>query len=54
CELVVLNNKDLSPEAEIVEDILAILQRFSSRLCGLRKYETKIQNDSEIYNTFED
>ncbi|NEQ74423.1 MAG: IS607 family transposase [Okeania sp. SIO2C9] len=54
CELVVLNSKYLSPETEIVEDILAILQCFSSRLYSLRKYETQIQNDSEIYNKFED
>ena len=34
CELIVLNSKDLSPEAEMVEDILAILHCFSSRLYG--------------------
>jgi len=33
----------LSPEAEMVEDILAILHCFSSRLDGLRKYKTQIQ-----------
>ncbi|NEN93388.1 MAG: IS607 family transposase [Okeania sp. SIO3H1] len=48
CELIVLNSKDLSPEAEIVEDILAILHCFSSRLYGLRKYKTQMKNDPEI------
>lgn len=48
CELIVLNSKDLSPEVEMVEDILAILHCFSSRLYGLRKYKTQIKNDSEI------
>ena len=48
CELIVLNSKDLSPDVEMVEDILAILNCFSSRLYGLRKYKTQIQNDSEI------
>ena len=40
CELIVLNSKELSPEVEMVEDILAILHCFSSRLYGLRKYKT--------------
>lgn len=48
CELIVLNSKDLSPEAEMVEDILAILHCFSSRLYGLRKYTPKIKNDPEV------
>jgi predicted site-specific integrase-resolvase len=53
-ELVVLNQNQLSPEREMVEDILAIIHVFSCRLYGLRKYKTSIrqdlqtvQNDSE-------
>ncbi len=38
-KLVVLNQRDLSPQQELVEDILAILHCFSARLYGLRKYE---------------
>ena len=38
-KLVVLNQRDLSPEAELVEDILSILHCFSARLYGLRKYQ---------------
>lgn len=48
CELVVLNETALSPEQEMVEDILAILHCFSSRLYGLRKYKTKMQKDSDL------
>ena len=48
CELIVLNSKDLSPESEMVEDILAILHSFSSRLYGLRKYSRQIKKDLEI------
>ncbi len=48
CDLVVLNNKDLSPKAEMVEDILEILHCFSSRLYGLRKYKTQIESDHEV------
>ena len=41
-KLMVLNKRDLSPEAELVEDILSILHCFSARLYGLRKYQTKV------------
>ncbi len=48
CELVVLNETNLSPEREMVEDILAILQCFSSRLYGLRKYKTQVEEDQDL------
>lgn len=48
CDLVVLNYTDLSPEAEMLEDILAILQSFSSHLPGLKKYKTQIKKDPEL------
>ncbi len=42
-KLVVLNQRNLSPEAELVEDILSILHCFSARLYGLRKYQKQVQ-----------
>lgn len=48
CELVVLNQVELSPEREMVEDILAILHCFSARLYGLRKYRTQIAKDTDL------
>jgi len=48
CEIVVLNETSLSPEAEMVEDILAILHCFSSRLYGLRKYKSQIKEDPDL------
>lgn len=48
CELVVLNETNLSPEQEMVEDVLAILHCFSSRLYGLRKYKSQIKEDQDI------
>ena len=39
---------NLSPEAEMVEDILAILDCFSSRLYGLGKYKTQIKKDKSL------
>ncbi len=43
CELLVLNERKLSPEQELVEDILSILHCFSARLYGLRKYKKQVQ-----------
>ncbi|MCT7972367.1 IS607 family transposase [Laspinema olomoucense] len=48
CELMVLNETSLSPEREMVEDILAILHCFSSRLYGLRKYKTQVKEDPDL------
>jgi hypothetical protein len=39
---------NLSPEAEMVEDILAILDCFSSRLYGLGKYKNQIKKDKSL------
>ncbi|MCV3215560.1 IS607 family transposase [Plectonema radiosum NIES-515] len=47
-ELVVCNNTELSPEREMVEDILAIVHVFSCRLYGLRKYKTQIKEDKTL------
>ena len=48
CEIVVLNETALSPEREMVEDILAILHCLSSRLYGLRKYKSQVQEDPDL------
>lgn len=47
-EILVLNQTNLSPEREMVEDILAIVHVFSCRLYGLRKYKKQIAEDSEL------
>jgi putative resolvase len=47
-EIVVLNQDNLSPEREMVEDILAIVHVFSCRLYGLRKYKTAIKEDTDL------
>lgn len=48
CRLVVLGNTALSPQAELVQDILSILHVFSSRLYGLRRYRRAIQEDQNL------
>jgi putative resolvase len=45
CEIVVVNQESLSPEQEMVEDLLAIVHTFSCRLDGMRKYRKQIKED---------
>ena len=58
--IVVVNNEELSPQEELVQDIVSILQEelvqdivsilhvFSCRLYGLRKYKKQIERDEDI------
>jgi putative resolvase len=39
CEIVVINVESLSPQQEVVKDLLTIIDCFSSRLYGLRGYK---------------
>ena len=41
CELLVLNQERVSPEQEMVQDLMTIVHCFSSRLYGLRNYRKK-------------
>ncbi|MDO9464680.1 MAG: IS607 family transposase [bacterium] len=43
--IVVLNDNNLSPEAELTQDLLTILHVFSCRMHGLRSYKNKIAKD---------
>ena len=45
CEIIVVNQESLSPEQEMVEDLLAIVHTFSCRLYGMRKYKKQIKED---------
>lgn len=47
-EIVVVNNEQLSPEAEIVQDLISIIHVFSSRVYGLRKYKKKVSDDDDV------
>lgn len=42
CEILVLNQERLSPEQEIVQDMMTIVHGFSSRLDGLRNYRRQL------------
>jgi predicted site-specific integrase-resolvase len=43
CQIVVANQTSLSPQQEMVEDLMTIVHCFSSRLYGLRSYKKKIR-----------
>lgn len=46
--IVVLNNPDLSPQQELVDDLISIIHVFSCRIYGLRKYKKKIEGDKDV------
>jgi predicted site-specific integrase-resolvase len=43
CELVILNSESLSPEQELVQDLMSITHCFSRRLSGLRNYRKSLK-----------
>ena len=45
---LVVNNEELSPEKEMVEDLISVIHVFSCRIYGLRKYKGKIKKDEEL------
>lgn len=49
-EIIVLNQKQTSPEEELIEDLLSILHVFSTRSYGLRKYKTEINKELKEIN----
>ena len=52
--IVIVNNEELSPQEELVQDIVSILHVFSCRLYGLRKYKKQIGRDEEIVKELQD
>ena len=45
CEIIVANQVSLSPQQELVEDLLAIVHTFPCRLYGLRRYEKTLSKE---------
>lgn len=52
--IMIVNNEELSPQEELVQDIVSILHVFSCRLYGLRKYKKQIEKDEEIAEKLQD
>lgn len=44
-EIIVVNNDKLSPQQELVQDLISIIHVFSCRIYGLRKYKSIIKNE---------
>jgi len=47
-EIIVVNNEVLSPQEEMVNDLISIIHVFSCRIYGLRKYKKQIREDGEL------
>ena len=47
-EIIVVNNETLSPEQELVQDLISITHVFSCRIYGLRKYKKKLKEDDDL------
>lgn len=47
CKIIVANQESLSPQQEMVQDLMVIVHCFSTRLYGLRSYKKKIKEAAE-------
>jgi predicted site-specific integrase-resolvase len=45
CSIVVANNDNLSPQQELIEDMMAIIHCFSCRLYGARNYKKQLKEN---------
>lgn len=48
CKILVINNDKLSPQQEIVQDLIFIIHVFSCRVYSLRSYKKKVQEDKHL------
>jgi putative resolvase len=47
-EIIIINQEELSPQEELIQDLIAIIHVFSCRIYGLRKYKKKIKEDKSL------
>lgn len=52
-KIIVVNNELLSPQEELVQDIISILHVFSCRIYGMRKYKKQIEEDEDIVKSIQ-
>lgn len=48
CDIKIINDDNLSPQEELVQDLINITHVFSCRIYGLRKYKNQLQKDKEL------
>ena len=53
-KIIVVNNEDLSPEREIIQDLISIIRMFSNRIHVLQKYEGKLKGDETVAQILQD
>lgn len=46
--IVVLNDTGLSPQEELVRDLISIIRVFSCRIYGMRKYASQVSQDQSL------
>ncbi len=46
--IIVVNNEKLSPQEELVQDLISIIHVFSCKIYGLRKYKKKMSEDKDL------
>ena len=47
-EIEIVNNEDLSPQEEMIQDLISIIHIFSCLIYGLRKYKKQIKEDKDV------
>lgn len=53
-EIFVVQNEKTSPEKEMIDDIISIINVFSCRIYGLRRYKKAIREDASLLKTPEE
>ena len=53
-EIILVNNEKLSPQEELVQDLISIIHVFSCRIYGLRKYKAKLEGYEEVVKSVQD
>jgi predicted site-specific integrase-resolvase len=53
-EIIVVNNEKLSPQEELVNDLVFIIHVFSCKIYSLRKYKKQIKKDEKIAKELQD
>lgn len=53
-EILIVNNDTMSPEQEMISDLIAIIHVFSCRIYGLRKYKHQIRKDEQLAEMLQD
>lgn len=48
CQIEIVFNETLSPQAEMIQDLISIIHVFSCKIYGLRKYKKEIKENAKL------